>query len=123
MGHKPFDQLHTHCFIDDYAAIPDPSGKNVHKAAQCRGIFHILDIFTAYEKQLCYGLIVVVFAADPFEQDKACEYKRCTAYGQVIAYAVEFLSEFQKRFTDFETAFDWLIPTFFYADIKKNCLQ
>ena len=64
-----------------------------------------MDILTAYEKQPCYGLIVVVFAADSFEQDKACEYKRCTAYGQVIAYPVEFLPEFQKRFAGFKTAF------------------
>jgi hypothetical protein len=72
---------------------------------RCRK-FHILDILTAYEKQLSNGFVIVVFTAHPFQQDKARQYKECTAYGQVIAYPVEFLPKFQKGFAVFETAFD-----------------
>lgn len=70
------------CFIDNNLAIPDPSGKNRHKATQRRGIFHILDILTACEKQLCAGLIVVMFVVDPFKQNKACEHKCRATHGQ-----------------------------------------
>ena len=106
LGYKPSDQLHTHCFIDHYVPIPDPGGKNGHEAAQRRCIFHVLDIFTAHKKQFCYGFIVIVFPAYPFEQDKACEHKRCAAYSQVIVYPVELLPKFQQRFAGFETTFD-----------------
>lgn len=65
-------------------------------------ICYVLDIFTSHEKRLAYGFIVILFAVVLFEQDKAYEYRRCTAYSQVTASPMKFLSEFQKRFAGFK---------------------
>lgn len=92
--------------------LTPPSGEDEHKAAQCRSIFYVL-FLAAHIKQLGYGFIVIVYAAYPFEQDKVCEYKSCSDYGQVIAYSVEFLSKFQKQFAGFKTAFE-------YTSMRQN---